>query len=98
MDEINNVKIELIKMLADLTKTAIKQAKENGIEAGMLNAVRENIKFLIDCLNSDHIEFIDYTFGDLEELLSPEKNKDRHKAMNAQAKLEGFGYRRWNRE
>ncbi len=48
--------------------------------------------------NAEDIEFTTYTFEDLEELLSPEKNKDRHKYINMNAKKSGFGYRRWRRE
>lgn len=37
---------ELVKCLVRLTVKAMKQSEEKGVEADMLNAIRENILFL----------------------------------------------------
>lgn len=49
MNKLNESKKDLLKLLADLTKIAVIQTKENGVDSEMLNAIRENIKFLIKC-------------------------------------------------
>ena len=48
------MKFELVEAVMDLTKEAIEQAKEKGIEAEMLNAIRENVKFLLKYLDGDY--------------------------------------------
>ena len=43
----------LVNELAKLTGQAFKEAKEKGVEPEMLNAIRENLKFIITYSRGD---------------------------------------------
>ena len=53
MEDFEKIKFELAEAVVDLTKAAIAQAKEKGIEPEMLNAIRENVKFLLKYLDGE---------------------------------------------
>ena len=44
-------KCRIVRELSELNRQAVEHMKSNGVEANMLNAVRENMKFLFKCLD-----------------------------------------------
>ena len=53
MNELEKDADYLVNELAKLTGQAFKEAKEKGVEPEMLNAIRENLKFIITYSRGD---------------------------------------------